>query len=388
MHKTLEKNSLKKTRVLRTKSGGEKTIKKRTEKARPRKKVSKSRTKPLSEKNTAVKKVIPPLMQVVGFNIGSEYFGVDIYSVEEVIQMVEITEMPRSPEFVEGIIDIRGKIVPLINLRRMMGLEQKEHNLNNEIIITKVENKEIGLIVDNVSEISTVQREQIIEPDKETVPLATFLFGVADSGGRLMFLLDLVKVLHIEQRALLKKISRVRQIIERPVEEKNNEKEILHQRAVDLRKKKIEDNVEKRRLVTFSIGDEWYGVDINRVKEISHLLDIFYIPSAPHHVIGTINMRGEIIPIIDLRKFFELQEIPPTPNTRIVVFRQNQINLGLIVDSISDIVELPARLIEPPLATLERIKSEYLEGEAIWDNKLLVLLNLENIVHSITALSE
>ena len=320
-------------------------------------------------------------IQVIVFYVGNEYFGIDIRAVEEIVQMVEVTDLPKSPDFVDGIIDVRGRIVPLMNLRRMLQLEEKPHDLNTEIIIANIENTEIGLVVDRVQEMVTLQKEQILFPDEKTVPLAKFLVGVASLEKGLLPLLDLVKVLNFEQRALLKKIRSVpRSDAVKLPGMKDKEREILRKRAMELGKRKIEDEVETRRLVTFSLGNEWYGIDIDRIREITDLSDIYYIPSSPEYVVGAINQRGDIISVIDLRKLFTLPDMQTTRSARIIIIEHDPMTIGFIVDAVADVVALPVNVIEPPLITLERIKADFLEGEAKRGDRLIGLLNLKGIV--------
>ncbi|UCC11902.1 MAG: chemotaxis protein CheW [candidate division WOR-3 bacterium] len=349
------------------------------------------RKKPAPDKRTAIasqKKAVitkqASSTQVVGCIIAGEYFGLDMNSVEEIVQMVEITELPKSPDFVDGIIGIRGRIVPVISLRKMLGFEYKQYNLNTEIVIATIGTKEIGLVVDRVVEIVSVQVDQILTPDEKTVPLAKFLSGIADLDGKLMLLLDLDTVLNYEQRALLKKLHKIpQQSISSDQEKRDKVREILHNRAVELRKIKIEDSIDKKRLITFSLRNEWYGLDINQVIEISNLLEIFYIPSTPGYIRGTINLRGKIVPVVNLKRFFDLPETTTTQDTCIIIVEYEHMKIGLIVDSISEVMELPVNLIQPPLVTLERIKADFLEGEAEWDSKLIGLLDLNGIVNAI-----
>ncbi len=349
------------------------------------------RKKPAAEKRAAVesekKPVIPKQtssMQVVGCIIAGEYFGLDMNSVEEIVQMVEITELPKSPDFVDGIIGIRGRIVPVISLRKMLGFEYKQYDLNTEIIIATIGTKEIGVVVDRVVEIVSVQPDQILTPDEKTVPLAKFLSGIADLEGKLMLLLDLDTVLNYEQRALLKRLHKIpQQAMTSDQEKRDRVREILHNRAVELRKIKIEDSIDKKRLITFSLRNEWYGLDINQVIEISNLLEIFYIPSTPDYIRGTINLRGKIVPVVNLKRFFDLQETAHNQDTCIIIVEHEHMKIGFIVDSISEVMELPVNLIQPPLVTLERIKADFLEGEAEWESKLIGILNLDGIVNAI-----
>jgi purine-binding chemotaxis protein CheW len=134
--------------------------------------------------------------QVVVFGLGSEDFGVSISSVESIIKMQPITKMPHSPLFVEGVTNLRGKVLPVMDLRRRFGLPSQEIDKNNRIIIINVNGIEVGMIVDGVSEVLTIP-EQSVEPAPAIASTvdSNFITGIAKIDQRLVILLDLGMVL-------------------------------------------------------------------------------------------------------------------------------------------------------------------------------------------------
>ena len=92
------------------------------------------------------------LIQLVTFSIGDEEFGVDILKVQEIIRTMEITRVPRAPEFVEGVINLRGKVIPIIDLRRRFKLVDRAHDKHTRIIVIEISSMVVGFVVDSVSE--------------------------------------------------------------------------------------------------------------------------------------------------------------------------------------------------------------------------------------------
>lgn len=132
------------------------------------------------------------LIQLVSFILGSEEFAIDISKVQEINRMMKITKVPNSPEFIEGVVNLRGKIVPVVNLRDRLGLPKKEDDSKTKIIVTDINNSLIGFIVDEVNEVIRISKD-IIEP---TPSLAVgiekeLINGVAKLEGRLLILLNL-----------------------------------------------------------------------------------------------------------------------------------------------------------------------------------------------------
>jgi purine-binding chemotaxis protein CheW len=133
-------------------------------------------------------------------------------------------------------------------------------------------------------------------------------------------------------------------------------------------------------LVSFNIGTEEFGVDILKVQEINRMVEITKVPQAPRYVEGVINLRGKVIPIVDLRKRFNLELKEHDKNTRIVVVDIGGNIMGMIVDSVSEVLRLPANTIEPPPEIVTGVNSEYIKGVAKLDDRLLIFLDLSKVI--------
>jgi len=137
-------------------------------------------------------------------------------------------------------------------------------------------------------------------------------------------------------------------------------------------------------LVTFKLGHEEFGVDILKVQEINRMMDITRIPNAPPFIEGVINLRGKIIPIVDLRKRLGFLDMDgrSEKTTRIIVIELDGLVLGFIVDSVSEVLRRPGNTIEPAPSIVGGIESEYIEGVGKLDNRLLILLELTRLFSS------
>lgn len=133
-------------------------------------------------------------------------------------------------------------------------------------------------------------------------------------------------------------------------------------------------------LVTFSTGDEEFGVDILRVQEIIRTMAITKVPKAPEFVEGVINLRGKVIPIIDLRRRFGLQPKEHDKHTRIIVIEINTMIVGFVVDSVSEVLRIPASTVEPPPPVVAGLESEYISGVGKLEDRLLILLDLDRLL--------
>ena len=140
-------------------------------------------------------------------------------------------------------------------------------------------------------------------------------------------------------------------------------------------------DVDLLQMVTFKIGEEEFGVDILRVQEIIRIMEITRVPKAPHFVEGVINLRGRVIPIIDLRKRFGLTAREHDKDTRIIVIEINNMIVGFVVDAVHEVLRIPADTVEPPPpAVMGGVDSEYIKGVGKLDDRLLILLDLDRLL--------
>lgn len=136
------------------------------------------------------------LLQLVSFKIGDEEFGVDILKVQEINRMLQVTHVPNAPAYVEGVINLRGKVIPVVDLRQRLGLERKEKDKHTRIIVMELSGKVVGFVVDAVSEVLRIPRS-VTEPPPQVAGgmNADYITAVGKLEDRLLTLLDLEKVL-------------------------------------------------------------------------------------------------------------------------------------------------------------------------------------------------
>lgn len=133
-------------------------------------------------------------------------------------------------------------------------------------------------------------------------------------------------------------------------------------------------------LVVFRLGQEEYGVSILQVQEIKRMTDITRVPHTPDYITGVINLRGSVLPVIDLKKRLGLQPQPFTDDTRIIIVKVEDLSAGMIVDAVSEVLTIGRDNIEPPQTAIGAVDASYLSGVGKLDNRLLILLNLDAII--------
>jgi purine-binding chemotaxis protein CheW len=143
-------------------------------------------------------------LQLVGFRVGREAFAVPIHLVHEIVRVPEITAVPEAPDYIEGVINLRGKIVSVVDLRKRFGEKQIVSNRKNRVMVVEIDKRLVGLIVDSASEVLKLPPDQVENPPNVFEQGdVNYVTGVGKLKGRLIILIDLTKVL---QRGELKRI--------------------------------------------------------------------------------------------------------------------------------------------------------------------------------------
>ncbi len=133
-------------------------------------------------------------------------------------------------------------------------------------------------------------------------------------------------------------------------------------------------------LVSFKVGEEEFGIDILKVQEINRMMEITQVPDSPPDVEGVVNLRGKVIPVIDLRKRFGLQPKEQTNHTRIIVVELSNKTVGFIVDEVNEVLRIPSSVTEPPPSLAVGNSANYIIGIGKLDNRLLTLLDLDKVI--------
>jgi len=139
---------------------------------------------------------------------------------------------------------------------------------------------------------------------------------------------------------------------------------------------------EELKVIVFGLLNEEYGIEVDKVRTIERMSPITRVPKIPAFIKGVINLRGIVVPVIDLRGRFNLAETEATEHTRIIVVAVNEMEVGFIVDSANDVIDIDTDTIDTPPEIVGGIQAKYLDGIAkIGDDRLLIMLNLSEVLN-------
>jgi chemotaxis signal transduction protein len=233
--------------------------------------------------------------QLVTFMLKDEEFGFDIMSVQEIIRPPKLSKVPRTPAYVDGIANLRGVVLPIIDMRPRFGMEHAEDTDGTRVLVIDVNGAKMGLRVDRVKQVTSVSRTEMEEPPSALRGASTdYLNGVVklDAGARIIMALDASKVcdLHLEgARAAVPSTTGTQE--EASASAENTGADDLQQ------------------LVSFCVAKEEFAFPMERVREILRVQTPTKVPDVPDYVLGVLTVRGKLLPIIDLRRQLRLQSM-------------------------------------------------------------------------------
>lgn len=281
--------------------------------------------------------------------------------VERVVRMVAITALPRAPEAVLGLIDVQGRGLPVISLRGCLGLPEREVEPEDVLIIVRTEQGTAALSADGVEGVC-----EAWEPGggRATLPAHGYLQGMVKLAGGLIPVCDLDRIVaRIAEPVPGWGEGGVPGTARETAPREAGVRTLLAARAALLAREPSAAEIgERLEVVEFLLGSERYGIETSFVVEVHPLRELTPLPCTPPFLLGLVNMRGKILSVIDIRRFFELPEREGGELGKVIVLHDDSMEFGLLADAIIGVCTIPVRALQPPLPTLTGIRADYLRG--------------------------
>ncbi|QNU66134.1 chemotaxis protein CheW [Ruminiclostridium herbifermentans] len=304
--------------------------------------------------------------QLVSFLLDNEEYAIGIMRVKEIIRVPQIIKVPNCENYIEGVVSIRNNLLPIISLRAYFGMGHVDINDHTRILVVDMGNFTAGIMVDKISEVLRVPTSIIQPPPKFSAQSGEQLKGIAklNDGRRMILILEPSELVSADE------ISAISAGITN--QEMNDGENSIEKQILD-----------EEKLVTFKLDMEEYGVKIANVQEINRMTEVTKIPRAPYYIEGIVNLRGNVIPALDLRRLFNLSEKQETDATRIIIVDFDGKRTGIIVDSVSEVLRVEKTLIESPPDILNNgIDSAYVEGVGKLENgkRMILILDISKVL--------
>ncbi len=310
-------------------------------------------------------------IRLVVFSLAGQTNAVDVDQVEEIILGPKVSPLLKAPFFVEGVMKLRGRIVPVVNLKLAMRLPSVEGNHENGVVVmVKLRDRRIGFRVDSVSELISVPVDSIEAPRGIVSGVdALFIKGLVYIGEQFMVVLDLEAMLSADYDSILQDAG----ASDVPVP-------LGESRAHG-------DSFGARKIISFVLDDELFGAEIDEVAEIMEMTTIMPIPNVADFVVGLINLRGTIVPVVDLRARFGLNRNAWTVDSRIVIMKEKNLLVGVVVDRMWESLRLPEDAFQPAPEGVAKMDAEYFREICTARGRMVSILDIAKILADTAAKS-
>jgi purine-binding chemotaxis protein CheW len=294
----------------------------------------------------------------VTFTLGRESFGINLKMVEEIIELPTVTKVPDAPPYVLGVICLREQVLPLLDLSKMLHAEPAERPVDPDmVILLSFGQAKLGIVVDGIQEIIRIREEDMLPPPQTLSEReATTLEGVVLRPDRMVSLLKILDIVTGEDQAKIAAMST----------------SLIPEQTEDAQAAGHE-----LPMVVFRLGSEAYSLRLHEVREIIMVGNITPIPRAPAFIEGVLNLRGEVMPVIDLRSRFGLPRQAVSSVSRIVITPIGGVSTGLIVDAVDEVKSVDQRHLEDPPKVSAVGANAFIEKVARVNDGVIFLLNVQ-----------
>jgi purine-binding chemotaxis protein CheW len=275
--------------------------------------------------------------QFVTFAVAGEMFAVPMGPVQEIIRVPDVARLPLAPSTLDGLANLRGRVLPIINLRRLFNCDDREHDDATRALVINL-GQPLGFVVDRVASVLSVEADEIESATTiQSIVAADFLTGVIkrprpDGGQDLLMTLDFGKLVEAQFAAI--------------GQAANDELRGSGGTGYESAEHDHDDSVgsnDELRLVSFSVAEQEYALDIADVQEIVQVPEhITAMPNVAHHVLGVISLRQRLLPLVSLRALFGLPQEELSEHHRIVVIAlPGGHQVGLVTDAVKEVLSVP-----------------------------------------------
>ncbi|MEG4440593.1 chemotaxis protein CheW [Microcoleus sp. AT9_B5] len=349
--------------------------------------------------------------------------GIEACYVREIFFLPELTGIAEAPQDIVGAIDLRGEILPVMDLNLRFGYVWQEYSVTDSTIVIEWQESKVGIIVNQVREVKELS-EDVITPQlsygrENSEASHHFVDGLARCEADIVMLLNLDRLIRYspkkseeswrvspnnagsEETAGEEDTENLQWQINAKLSGKNSqnssnihvfcpqatpeEKAIFQSRANHLRRRGEGENdaAINMSLAVFVLNGEYFGIHLDLVREFTDINQVTPVPCTPDRIVGNINLRGEIVTLIDIRSVLNMSvNMSDAGNylSKAIVVEVADLVAGIVVDEILDIIYLNVSEIAAVPAALHSANREYLRGTAIYGEKMMAILNLQKLL--------
>lgn len=342
------------------------------------------------------------------FRLNGSLYGIAAQYVEEIFFLPELTPISEVPPDIAGVLNWRGEIVPIIDLLSRLGHRDRTYDLNDSIVMLKKQNEvsvaglrqRMGIIVNQACDVVAIAPSNISTPFSQAGSSSSHLSycveGIAQINADIIMLLNPEQLLNYTESIALpldksertlvypsnvEMSDRSREISSRFREFTPQQLEVLRQRADNLRHQiDSQDFTGLTPIAAIGLNGEYFGLELGIICEFTEIKQVAPIPCCPPHIVGNINLRGEILTLIDISRILNLKPVDLNKVNKAMVIEIDDIIAGIIVDEVCDVMYLLPAQIKPVPAAVQSQDEEYLRGMVVYRDKMMSLLDLSKVL--------
>jgi purine-binding chemotaxis protein CheW len=279
--------------------------------------------------------------QFVTFVVGDEIFAVDMAPVQEIIRVPDVVQVPMAPSTLEGLANLRGKVLPIFSLRRIFGQDERAHDDATRALVVDL-GQPLGFVVDRVVSVigvepSSIDRTDALEGTVDTELLAGIIKNVG--GHAMIMILDFARLI-------------AREFANTAIASNRAAASTAFLDAGDADDDAVSDELQ---LVSFSVAGQEYAIAIEDVQEIVQIPEtIVQVPHSASHALGVMTLRNRLLPLASLRRMFALPPQDANEQSRIVVVSLGGHSVGLVTDSVKEVLRVPKSEVDAMPSLLAR----------------------------------
>jgi purine-binding chemotaxis protein CheW len=322
------------------------------------------------------------------FRLGESHFAVEVTSVVEIVPLPEITKLEESPGYVLGIVNLHGRVIPVVDMHMRFGYSPQAYGLEDCIVFLERLGKTIGVVANEAQVVQPFEPSDFasmssygFEVGEAIAPHdPQFIFGIATWGGKLVMGLNVENVLDLSQGLATRASdafevqagSSLATAIRTP-----EAIAILRERSNKLaQESKFDEGAGSSPLAVVRIGEEFFGIGLDVIREFADLRNVTPIPCCPDHVLGQMNLRGDLITITDIGKALGILPSRKSPDRRVVIVNDANLAVGVIVDELLGVITPSQQHFSSRSGTSRPVDQEFRKGSIMDGPRTLSLIDL------------
>lgn len=322
------------------------------------------------------------------FSLQGSLLALEALAVREIIWLLEITPLEETPPYITGVINLKGHIIPVMDLNRRFGHAPQRYQLTDSIIVLALEGVQVGLIVNEVREVIDIAPEDIASSPTYSLTgkmPPQFATRVAKLDREIITVLNHVNLLQDEalgEEVVLEEASEPTAARSYFCPEASpEERAVFHERARSLMEAPVDEGLAGL-IPTAVVGlnGEYFGVDLELVRCFADLHHLTPIPCCPGHIVGNMNLRGNILTLVDVRNLLDLPGAAVNEDSKVMFASLGELSAGVVVDQVFDIIYLNPADIGPVPTAIQKAGEKYLKGTAPYGGEMMAILDLAEML--------